>query len=96
MTRVLFLGGSGVISSACSALAVRTGIDLTVLNRGQATTRPLPDGVRLLRADVHDRGSVEAVLGEDEYDAVVHWVAFDPETVAEAVDRSGAGPVSSC
>ena len=85
MTKVLFLGGSGVISSACTELAVRSGFDVTVLTRGQAS-RPLPDGVRRLRADVHDRASLEAALGETEYDAVVHWIAFDPEAVAVAVD----------
>jgi nucleoside-diphosphate-sugar epimerase len=85
MTKVLFLGGSGVISSACTELAVRSGIDLTVLTRGQAS-RPLPEGARRLSADVHDRASLEAALGEEEYDAVVHWVAFDPETVETAVD----------
>jgi nucleoside-diphosphate-sugar epimerase len=86
MTKVLFIGGSGVISSACSDLAVRSGIDLTVLNRGQGTTRPLPEGVRRLRADVHDRATLETALGEEEYDAVVHWVAFDPEQVRTAVE----------
>ncbi|HET6562282.1 MAG TPA: SDR family oxidoreductase [Marmoricola sp.] len=86
MTSVLFLGGSGVISSACSDLAVRSGLDLTVLNRGRGTARPLPEGTRRLRADVHDRASVEAALGDEEYDAVVHWVAFDAEDVEAALD----------
>jgi nucleoside-diphosphate-sugar epimerase len=86
MTSVLFLGGSGIISSACSDLAVRSGLDLTVLNRGHGTTRPLPDGVRRLHADVHDRAALEATLGDEEYDAVVHWVAFDPDAVRSAVD----------
>ena len=52
--RVLFIGGSGVISSACSRLAVERGVELTVLNRGVSHDRPLPDGVRVLRADVRD------------------------------------------
>ena len=33
--KVLFIGGSGVISSACARVAVESGIDLYVLNRGQ-------------------------------------------------------------
>ena len=40
--RVLFLGGTGIISSACSWLAVERGLDLFVLNRGETTDRPLP------------------------------------------------------
>jgi hypothetical protein len=39
--KVLFIGGTGVISSACSPLAVERGMDLYLLNRGQ-TRRPIP------------------------------------------------------
>jgi len=44
--RVLFIGGSGVISSACSWLAVERGIELFVLNRGRTQLRPLPEARR--------------------------------------------------
>ncbi|GEA89866.1 NAD-dependent epimerase/dehydratase family protein [Cellulomonas cellasea] len=83
---VLFLGGSGIISSASTRLAVERGLDLTVLNRGESTTRPLPDGVRTLRADVRDPESVRAALGDREFDAVVDWVAFTPEHVRTDVE----------
>lgn len=83
---VLFLGGSGVISSASTRLAVERGLDLTVLNRGESTTRPLPDGVRTLRADVRDPASVREALGDREFDAVVDWVAFTPEHVRTDVE----------
>ena len=56
--RVLFIGGSGVISSACSRVAVDSGIDLFVLNRGRSTARPLPPGVSMLRADIREPKSV--------------------------------------
>ena len=39
--RVLFLGGTGIISSVCSRLAVERGIELFVLNRGRSTARKL-------------------------------------------------------
>ncbi|MFS0700313.1 NAD-dependent epimerase/dehydratase family protein [Cellulomonas sp. 179-A 4D5 NHS] len=83
---VLFLGGSGIISSASTRLAVERGLDLTVLNRGESTTRPLPDGVRTVRADVRDPASVREALGDREFDAVVDWVAFTPEHVRTAVE----------
>jgi nucleoside-diphosphate-sugar epimerase len=83
---VLFLGGSGIISSASTRLAVELGLDLTVLNRGASTTRPLPEGVRTLRADVRDPASVREALGDREFDAVVDWVAFTPEHVATDVE----------
>jgi len=69
--RVLFIGGSGVISSACSWLAVERGIDLTVLNRGASRDRPLPAQVTVLRGDARDQASVQHAVGDREFDAVV-------------------------
>jgi len=79
--RVLFIGGSGIISSACARLAVERGIDLYVLNRGRSADRPLPDQATLLQGDVRDRESVRKALDGLEFDAVVDWVAFTPEHV---------------
>ncbi|WP_238013480.1 SDR family oxidoreductase [Dactylosporangium sp. AC04546] len=79
--RVLFIGGSGIISSACARLAVSRGIELHVLNRGVSRDRPLPDGARLVQADIRDPQSVRDALGGLTFDAVVDWVAFTPEHV---------------
>ena len=83
---VLFIGGSGVISSASVRLAVERGYDVTVLNRGSSTTRSLPTEVRSLRADVRDPASVREALGGHDFDAVVDWAAFTPEHVQQDVD----------
>jgi nucleoside-diphosphate-sugar epimerase len=79
--RVLFIGGSGVISSACSWLAAERGIELFVLNRGRTGHRPLPGEATVLQGDIRDPASVAAALGGREFDAVVDWVAFTPEHV---------------
>src|ERR1039457_2793812 len=79
--RVLFIGGSGVISSACSRVAVESGIELSVLNRGQSTTRPLPPGVTMLRADIREPRAVREEIKDLDFDAVVDWVAFTPGQV---------------
>ena len=79
--RVLFIGGSGIISSACSRLAAERDIDLFVLNRGLSQDRPLPAVVTVLRGDIRDPASVRAALGDREFDAVVDWVAYTPEHV---------------
>ena len=84
--RVLFIGGSGVISSACAREAVNAGIDLYVLNRGQSTTRPLPDGVAELRADVRNPEAVRDAIGGLDFDSVVDWVAFTAEHVRSDID----------
>jgi nucleoside-diphosphate-sugar epimerase len=84
--KVLFIGGSGVISSACAALAVERGLELSVLNRGLSAGRPLPDGVTALHADIRDPPAVAAALGRREFDAVVDWVAFTPGHVLTDLD----------
>jgi nucleoside-diphosphate-sugar epimerase len=78
--RVLFIGGTGVISSACSQLAVERGLELTLLNRGRSA-RPVPEGVKVIQADVRDRQAAREALGALEFEAVVNWIAFEPAHV---------------
>ena len=79
-TRVLFLGGTGVISSACSWRAVELGLDLTVVNRGRTSIRPLPPEAKQLTADIDDPDAFAAVAGQD-FDVVVDWLGFTPAQV---------------
>jgi nucleoside-diphosphate-sugar epimerase len=78
--KVLFIGGTGVISSACTDLAVERGIDLALLNRGQSH-RPTPAGTRLITADIRDSDSVRNALGDEKFDVIVNWIAFTPEHI---------------
>jgi nucleoside-diphosphate-sugar epimerase len=85
--RVLFIGGSGIISSACSRLAVERGVELYALNRGRtAAVRPLPDQVTMLRGDIRNPDSARQAIGRLEFDAVVDWVAYTPEQVRADID----------
>ncbi|HTJ38168.1 MAG TPA: NAD-dependent epimerase/dehydratase family protein [Dactylosporangium sp.] len=84
--KVLFIGGSGIISSACSRLAVERGIDLYVLNRGESNQRPLPESATVLRADIRDAASVREAIAGHTFDAVVDWVAFTTEHVHADVE----------
>ncbi|HDQ44199.1 MAG TPA: NAD-dependent epimerase/dehydratase family protein [bacterium] len=76
--KVLFIGGTGVISSACSELALRRGIALTLLNRGTGI-RPVPEGAEILRADIGDAKQVRDALADRTFDAVVDWIVFTPD-----------------
>jgi nucleoside-diphosphate-sugar epimerase len=84
--RVLFIGGTGVISSACSRLAAGSGIELFVLNRGLGTARPLPPQVRMIRADIREPLSVREKIKDLDFDAVVDWVAFTPDHIRTDID----------
>ena len=54
--RVLFVGGTGIISTACTQLAAERGIDLTLLTRGRRDAHP-PAGVKTLVVDMDDQAA---------------------------------------
>ncbi len=86
--RVLFIGGTGIISTAVSRLAVERGLELWLLNRGRHEVAI--DGARRVVADIHDPRSVEAALGAEIFDAVVDWVAYVPGDVERDVALFGS------
>ena len=83
--KLLFIGGTGIISSACSQLAAERGHDLYLLNRGQSS-RAVPEGAHVLHGDIRDPESAQQALGDHEFDAVVNWVAFTPEHVQSDIE----------
>lgn len=83
--KVLFIGGTGIISSACSRLALDKGINLYLLNRGKSF-RPVPEGAVVLNGDIRDAQSVRAALGSHQFDAVVNWIAFTPAHIQADLD----------
>lgn len=84
--KVLFIGGTGRISTASARLAVERGLDVHLLNRGETTKRPFPEGATVLRGDVRDPASVRAALRGHDFDVVVEWVGFLPEHVRDDVE----------
>lgn len=83
---LLFIGGTGLISSASSRLALERGHKLTLLNRGQTGHTPAPDGAEVLRADVRDSKAVQAALAGRTFDAVVNWIAFTVPQVEQDIE----------
>ncbi len=83
--KVLFIGGTGIISSACSELAIGRGIELYLLNRGQSI-RPAPPGAICFQADIRQPDSVARACGDLEFDAVVDWIAFTPEHIRTDIE----------
>ncbi len=78
--RVLFIGGTGNLSTACARLAVRKGMELSIVNRG-STKMSLPDRVVAFQADLEKPGSLAAALRGKKFDVVVNFLAFTPEDV---------------
>lgn len=84
--KVLFIGGTGIISSACSALAVEQGMDVYLLNRGQTSHRPIPEGAKVLYGNIRDRVSTANALDGHMFDVVIDWVAYTPDHIATDLD----------
>lgn len=84
--RVLYVGGTGTISASCVRLSVASGMQVSVLNRGQnSKQRDLPESVEWLTGDVTDEPSLVAALGDRTFDAVVDFLSFDSEDAQRAV-----------
>ena len=82
---ILFIGGTGVISTAAAERAVGLGHRLTILNRGRST-RPVPEGAEILQADIRDQEGVREVLGRREFDAVADFITYTPDQAQAGLD----------
>ena len=82
--KVLFVGGTGVISMDAALLAAARGMEVTVLTRG--LSKMIPAGVRQLRADIRDRAQVEAALGDEVFDVLVECITYTPEDMRYKLD----------
>ena len=83
---VLFIGGTGTISSACVAEALKNGRSVTILNRGRSALRPAHEGAELLVADARSPEEIRQAIGNREFDVVAEFTAFTPEHVQADVD----------
>jgi nucleoside-diphosphate-sugar epimerase len=80
--KLLFIGGTGLISSACSNLAVTQGHELFILNRSFSRKYPLPEGSTLLQADIHaDESRLASLLARHHFNAVVDFIAYTVEDI---------------
>ena len=71
--KVLFIGGTGIISAAAAELTLAQGFDLTLLTRGE---RPNNSRARHITGDIA-QASTESALQSCRWDAVVDFVAYN-------------------
>ncbi len=77
--KILFLGGTGKISTTVSRQVLAKGHELYLLNRGQQSKNP--PGSRSLIADANDLKAARAALRNLEFDVVVDWIGFTPDHI---------------
>jgi nucleoside-diphosphate-sugar epimerase len=70
--KVLFIGGTGNISTSVSKLAVAKGMDIYLLNRGNRQSIP---GTKSIIGDI-TTDTTHDLLKSEKWDVVVNWIAF--------------------
>jgi nucleoside-diphosphate-sugar epimerase len=84
--RVLFIGGTGLISSACVPAAERAGHDLWLVNRGQSKLPPAVSKERIINADATNAAQLRHALKDTTWDVVVQFVGFRPDHIADDIE----------
>lgn len=74
--KALIIGGTGTISSAVTELALQKGWEISLLNRG---SKPVPQGVESLVADVHDEAAIIRLISDAQYDVVAQFIGYGAE-----------------
>ncbi len=78
--KILLIGGTGTISSAITRQLAAAGHDLWLLNRGNRKAE-VPEGVKLVVADIDDEAEVLRQVGSEQFDAVCEFIGFVPAQV---------------
>ena len=84
--KVLFIGGTGVLSSACSELAIARGIDLYHLNRGISANIRKVQGAKTIIADIRDVEATRKAIEKYNFDVVVDFIAFEPAHIENDIE----------
>jgi len=77
--KVLFIGGTGNISTSVSKLCIERGIDLYLLNRGMRKVQ-IP-GAKTIIADISNTFEAANALKEHHWDVVVNWIAYNVKDI---------------
>lgn len=76
--KVLFIGGTGTISTAISQQLLAEGHELWLINRGNRN-HVLSEKVHIIQADINDEAFVSEKLADQSFDVVADFIAFVPE-----------------
>lgn len=76
--KVLFIGGTGIISTAISAQLLEQGHELWLINRGSHNDA-LPPGAHIIQADIGNEEEVRSRLEGQSFDVAADFIAFTPQ-----------------
>lgn len=75
--KVLFIGGTGTISTAISNVLAKRGDELYLINRGNSNDR-VPDNVKIIIADINNEADVAEKISGMSFDVVCDFIGFVP------------------
>ena len=90
--KVLFIGGTGTISSGCLLPALEKGHELFVFNRGLHAPE-LPRGIVHIKGNARNKDDMIKLASGRRFDVVVNWIGFTVNDVALDLEVFG-GKVS--
>jgi len=76
--RILFIGGTGNISSNCAALLHKRGHEIQILSRGRSTVPPYCHGIM---ADRKDLACMRSALAEIQPEVVINFLGYEVSDV---------------
>jgi nucleoside-diphosphate-sugar epimerase len=82
--KVLFIGGTGNISTSVSRLCIERGIELHLLTRGTRDV-DLP-GARFFRGDIAKPGEIRSLLEGSHWDSIVDWIAYTTADIGRDIE----------
>jgi len=75
--KVFVAGGAGYIGSVVAEQLLEAGHEVTVFDSlVKGHVEAVPAGAEMVRGDILDRSGLDRVLGDDQYDAVIHFAAY--------------------
>ena len=83
--KVLFIGGTGNISTACTKRALDKNIEVFHLNRGNRPEK-VPFGVVSIKGDIGKPDEVRSALAGLRFDSVVQFLGFRPEQIETDIE----------
>ena len=81
MKKILLVGGTGVLSSAVVAEALRKGMDITIITRGR---KKAPQGVNNILCDKDDYDKLSDLLKGKKFDAVIDFLCYHEEELVKS------------
>jgi nucleoside-diphosphate-sugar epimerase len=82
--KILFIGGTGNISTSVSRACIARGMDLHLLTSG--TRQVEIPGARFIRGDINNRNDVASIVREGGWDSVVNWIVFTEEEIERDIE----------